>query len=434
MAPSLLPRWLRWSLAGLASGSLLIPTSLWLLATFYNLGVSEQSVAFLPPPFNARVTEFDIAFKGRGIALFTGPVCGILISILALVVLLRTSRVYRRGYFASVAVLLTGLSISLYLMIDASPAVPPDGHLWHLKTTVQRVPKALYLQCSKDEGFGRVQAWPKVEISSSDNESSKTSITGNREQILRDWETIAPIRKWVAEMNGYEGFDDYVVTCGSPLVDFPTLRQYVQTVRRHALLLTYEGRSEEAVIEARNLLLFGQKLEDGSRCVVTFMIGIVVEKAGLRLLLSMIRDGGAKLTRSELVGFDLDRDREDWSDYARALRCDGQSVIKSFALVDTAIALSLRIIFRFVWNPNSTIAGYQMRVETLATAVSNREFSVVANARDQPKDGELPRALHFKNMVGELTADFAMPIQLPKIGASLFDAKRLRGELLAVLR
>ena len=69
----------------------------------------------------------------------------------------------------------------------------------------------------------------------------------------------------------------------------------------------------------------------------------------------------------------------------------------------------------------------------LATAASKRDFPVIAKTWDPPKDS-LPQALHFKNMVGELTADFAMPIQMPKIGGSLCGAKRLRGELLAVLR
>ena len=434
LAPARWSEWLRGSLAGIAAASLVIPTALWITTTFFNLGVSELPFLFLLPAFSLAASEPNVELTGRGIPFFIGPVYGILVFILALVVLLRTARVHRRGYLVSIAVLSIGGSMLLYLVLDCGRVAPPEGRLWHLREGVRRAPKSLVLQCSKDAEFGRIQTWPKVELTYPENETSREWITGHRDEILSDWEKSAPIRSWVAEMNGYEGLDDYADSVESLVLDLNALRQCTQTIRRHALLLAYDGQSEKAVLEARDLLLFGQKLKDGSRNYVSFMMGIVVEKIGLRLLLCISRDGGAKLTRSELVGLDLNRDQEDWDGFARVIRSDGQSFI---AVAKRTYAKGVEPFWSmgwFLWNQNCLTATYQARIETLAMAASRRDLSVFGSTAEPPPFGELPRTLHFKNWEGNILVDQMMPTGSRKICASLGEARRLRGEVKAILK
>lgn len=125
------------------------------------------------------------------------------------------------------------------------------------------------------------QKWSAVFTAANPRDAAKWKefVVKNREAIERDWATLEPQRRWLAELNAFERIGDLTPPrFDADIVRFDVWRTLSQRGCAIATLQAIDGHGDEALATLRPLVEAARKMQTSSRTLVRFMIAVVVQK------------------------------------------------------------------------------------------------------------------------------------------------------------
>jgi len=210
----------------------------------------------------------------------------------------------------------------------------------------------------------------------------RAEITRAREEIVAEWEALAPEREWFAAMDAFPAIgDDATGGFDAPLMSFAPFRRVTMIGQARAGLLALEGRGDEAADILIRQLSVSAKLERNSRTLVRSMTAMVGLRNGIGAAEFVLRHATvSRAKRDELAAVLRDRDprkvarRVVWADFInlRAAMLEQPGEVKGLLRSELGAVGSLLSVARpVVFLPRATantIGRHLERIEAAASA------------------------------------------------------------------
>lgn len=398
-------------------------TTLLALSLSYNLGATSFEISVNPTGTDDWSTLIKVEASKTASALLVTGVSGLLVGSIAGILAGRWILDRGAKQFAAISITAGFAETVFFLCVDIDDSALLETsrrfrtrHLGHIDRD------RLYI------GFRVTPGAKTSELGSiigrdTDPIGDDKWIVENAESIQKRWEECADASEWMKYISSLQPYRSQCTDIGSPIVDFEVARSVSKACVRHALLLIARGETEGGIGELSDVARFGQTLQRGGGFLVDVMIGVVVEKLAFENLLRVAESGVLRGHWPEL-------DRAlNWSDAQR-----DQAVLEAFHS-ESAIMTGVfekwdrqsRDIFypaiRLVWNPGATMQRFSdLMTQTANAIVANNELEMERLSTLGVPEG-LPSHLAFKNMIGALTAESAIPPGSKKVAASLKGLK-----------
>ena len=405
-----------------------IVTALLAFSLFYNIGAIKFEIPGNPLGAVTWDSAFKVEFSRVASALLVTAVSGLLVGMVAGTLAGRW--ILKRSARGVVAVSISGLFAVaiLYLCVDVDDSAFLERSRKFRTRAMGNIDRdRLY------KGFRMTPDATTSELGSIGKDNDPIGddkwIAENADSIQRRWEECAEAREWMKYISSLQPYDSLCTDVGSPIIDFDVVRSVTKASVRHALLQVAEGRTEDGIGELSDVACFGQTLQGGSRNLVDLMIGVVIEKMAFEHLFNLAGSGA-------MAGHWADLDRVlNWSDTRR-----DQAVLQAFeadaAMITDALEAAdrqSRGIFypamRLVWNPGATMQRLSDALTRTANAIVYDDEPALKRLSDLTVHEGLPSHIAFKNMVGVLTAEYAIPQSSERMANSLKGLKQLYGRL-----
>lgn len=314
--------------------------------------------------------------------------------------------------------------------IDPAQLLPKAG--------VHRTPREFVLEATNDPKFGHAKDWPTSWIVWGKDEPSPEWLHAHAAEIRANWEQLAPVRDWVRRANNYEGFDDYCDSFGSPIPAFKPLRAFSYASHQMALLLASEGHADKAVPILIDSMVLGRKLGDGSRTLVTLMVGCVIEKDAIATLEVMAKHSAFSTESRHGLEALLRSPTNEWDNFGRVLLNEAACMRNWILGDDFARAITqlrgrdivMRPLMLLGFNRHATINRYH-REMTAGAQLAKCGNIAALQEWEQTHAGQ--NQWHVKNVVGQSLVDNVIHPDLTKIVYTLQHLREKRASLAATL-
>ncbi len=267
-------------------------------------------------------------------------------------------------------------------------------------------------------------------------------ILQHRPEVEAEWEELAPVRQWWAELNGFEQIADLMPPrLDGELLAFAPVRALAQRGCAIATLQALDGQGDAAMATVLPLLEVSRKLQETGRSLLIQMIAIIVERMAMqtagftlerapvspalraRLVAALSRSGGGETGARRLVAVE---------------RIIGQNTILNSRLHEAvdletdsgSLRWMLGTLELFIYNRRATanlLGDFLVEAEDLVGRRSLKEYD--DRARRFLEYDARPR---FKNLGGRLLAVSAVPAY-SKVANSFWKIQDERAALLAKL-
>ncbi len=265
-------------------------------------------------------------------------------------------------------------------------------------------------------------------------------VAKNRAGLEADWETLAPERHWIGELNSFDRIGDLTPPSSrANIVTFAVWRVYSQEACAMSLLRAADGRGDEAIATLLPVLECGRKLQRDSRTLVRSMIGVVLERmaietAGTVLDRTPVSSGRREKLAAALAGGNPPADVRrvvmmEYAVYGPAMMREVRAGEADFVL-DGHWAWARRPLHWLgvlLINPNATLDLMAEDSLQVAALAETRDFAKI-DARTKAMGEELWRRPGMKNLGGRLVLAVATP-GYAKVVESCWKTADLREDL-----
>lgn len=322
------------------------------------------------------------------------------------------------------------IPIYVHLALDESPV---EFRLETLQPNSgsARIPREIVLEATNDPTFGHAKDWPKTLFEFHKETPSKEWLLENAEQIRSRWAQLKPVRAWAARLDDWPSFDDYIGKLTDPVLAFQPFRQMTMGAQELALLCCAEGKPEEAAGTIREMVRLGRHLENGSRALVTLMIGAVIEKTSLRTLQTLCeRDPDSR----ELYRKSLEDSQpiSPWADFERTLLNEialgSNSIKETYSGGKNLKERAANYMTGLLVNQNASTRIYRVYVEQVIASAKRGDFESIERM-DAVLPGKSPKRA-IKNLSGRYLVRQGLPA-FEKVAKSLEELATLRTQLAA---
>jgi hypothetical protein len=380
--------------------------------------------------------------KSLAIALIWGGIgIALVVAIIVACLLLWISSKSRFGIVLSIAIFISA-GIGYGWLVWDEPLLPRVDPAQLLPIAgVHRTPREFVLEATNDPKFGHAKDWPTSWIVWGKDELSPEWLHAHAAEISAHWEQLAPVRDWVRRVNNYEGFDDYCDSFGSPIPAFKPLRAFGYTSHQMALLLASKGHADEAVPILVDSMVLGRKLGDGSRTLVTLMVGCVIEKDAIGTLEVMANHSALSADSRHRLEALLRSPTNEWDNFDRVLLNEAACMRNWILSDDFARAITqlrgrdivMRPLLLLGFNRNATSNLYQREMATSAQFAKSSNIAALQQW-EQAHAGQIEKGRwHIKNVVGQSLVDEVIHPDLTKITYTLQHLREERANLVATL-
>lgn len=381
----------------------------------------------------ADLSALDAAFgEAKAITpLWVVATIALAIFVLLFALFRRLNAQHARGVWTVVLCSIATIPVYTYLAWDEPPVEFPPEQL-EPGYGVAHVPREIALEATKDPTYGRAKDWPTKLFEPHQEPPSTEWLLKNAEQIRSHWDQLQPVRQWAAKLEAWPSYDDYVSKLSDPFISFQPVRQMMFGAQEYALLCDAENQPEEAAAALAETIRLGRRLEQGSRALVTLMVGAVVEKYTLRTIQTLCerhpnhRAIYAKALESAPT-------MKPWEDFERVLRNEvvlGQlEMDRPQSTPKSPPVLSAISPGRLLLNPHATARIYASYAEEVVASAKRGEFDSFKR-READLASNLHR-FHFKNPAGRYVARQS-PAAFEKVAQNLAELAKLRSEVLAI--
>lgn len=246
-------------------------------------------------------------------------------------------------------------------------------------------------------------------------------VAAHREEIEAAWVALAPQRRWLDELSGFERIGDLTPPrIDANLMRFDVWRVLAMRTRAHATLLALDGKGDEAIASLLPLIAVAQKLQQNGRTLVRVMVATTIERTAIEAALEVLEltpvsaENRARLAELMAGKDDAQGARRlllleyaQFAPFLQSMRL-GDALAMQHGTHRSWVTGTLNFLSSIFVNVNATTNRYGDRIFALADLAAARDLKEVS-LQTKKFEESIEREGGMKNLGGRLMLASSIP-------------------------